>query len=81
MIIDAHAHIFPNVCGMVGAGRVEGRSYGRVTIGDQTIQGLPPYCERAEFTAEMLVAHMNWADVDRAVLLQARITGSTTSTL
>ena len=70
MIVDAHAHIFPQFRGRVAAGPVEGRGYGRIAIGGRIVQGLPPCGERTEFTAEMLIAHMDWARVDKAVLLQ-----------
>ena len=70
MIIDAHAHIFPRVNGQGEAGAVRGQSYGRITIGHQSRQLLPPLAERVEHTPEMLIAHMDWVGVDRAVLLQ-----------
>ncbi len=70
MIVDAHAHIFPRFRGRVAAGPVEDRGYGRIAIGSRIVQALPPCGERTEFTAEMLIAHMDWAGVDKAVLLQ-----------
>lgn len=35
----------------------------------------PAYNERTEYTAEMLIAHLDWAGVDKAVLLQGTFYG------
>jgi predicted TIM-barrel fold metal-dependent hydrolase len=75
MIIDAHAHIFPSVNGRVGNGPVRGQSFGRITAGGLTRQLLPPLNERVEHTPEMLIAHMDWIGVDKAVLLQGPFYG------
>lgn len=75
MIVDAHAHIFPEIRGAVAAGSTQGHGYGRIAIGDQVMQALPPCGERIEFTPEMLVGHMEWAGVDKAVLLQGPFYG------
>jgi predicted TIM-barrel fold metal-dependent hydrolase len=75
MIIDAHAHIFPKVQGMNAAGPTHGLDYGRIAIGDRLIQLLPPFCAETVFTPEMLIAHMDWAGVDKAVLLQGPFYG------
>jgi len=75
MIIDAHAHIFPQVQGLNAAGPTRGAGYGRVRIGDEIIQLLPPFCAETVFTPEMLIAHMDWAGVAQAVLLQGPFYG------
>ncbi len=75
MIIDAHAHIFPAVHGQAGPDPVRGQSFGRITVGAQSRQLLPPFNARVEHTPEMLIAHMDWAGVDKAVLLQGPFYG------
>jgi predicted TIM-barrel fold metal-dependent hydrolase len=75
MIIDAHAHIFPQVQGLTAAGPIRGAGYGRIHIGDDLIQLLPPFCTETLFTPEMLIAHLDWAGVDKALLLQGPFYG------
>ena len=75
MIIDAHAHIMTAVRGETAAGPTRSLSWGKVRWGDDTIQLLPPFSETTAFTAEMLLAQMDWAGVDRAVLLQGPFYG------
>ncbi|MGD2156604.1 MAG: amidohydrolase family protein [Anaerolineales bacterium] len=75
MIVDVHAHVFPEVRGMTGAGPTRGLGYGLVSIGGENIVLMPPYNEKTVFTPEMLVANMDWAGVDKAVLLQAPFYG------
>ena len=79
MIIDAHAHIFPAVRGATGAGPSRGLGYGRIAVGDEVTQLLPPYNEMTVFTPEMLLANMDWAGVDKAVLLQGPFYGECNS--
>ena len=74
-IVDAHAHIFPRIDGRNAAGPTRGAGYGRVVIGDQVLQLWPPFCAETMFTVEMLIAHMDWAGVDKAVLLQGPFYG------
>lgn len=75
MIIDAHAHIFPQVQGRNAAGPTRGAGYGRIRIGEEVIQLLPPLCAETVFMPEMLIAHLDWAGVDQAVLLQGPFYG------
>ena len=79
MIIDAHAHIFPGVRGATGRGPTRGPGYGRIAVGDEETQLLPPYNEKTVFTPEMLIANMDWAGVDKAVLLQGPFYGECNS--
>ena len=79
MIIDAHAHIFPAVQGSTGMGPTRGLGYGRIAVGDEEIQLLPPYNETTVFTPEMLLANMDWAGVTKAVLLQGPFYGGCNS--
>jgi len=81
MIVDAHAHICPRVCGRIAAGATRGVGYGRVSIesdvggASAVIQAWPPLCADTRHTPEMLLAHMDWVGVDRAVLLQGPFYG------
>ncbi len=75
IIIDAHSHIFPEVRGATGTGSTRGLGYGRIAIGDEETQLLPPYNETTVFTPKMLLANMDWASVDKAVLLQGPFYG------
>lgn len=70
-LYDAHAHIFPEVRGP----NTRGIGYGRVAMGDQIIQMMPPLCERTVYTAEMLIANMDWAGIERTLLLQGPFYG------
>ena len=75
MIIDAHAHIMTTVRGTTAHGPTRSLSWGKVRWGDETIQLLPPFNEKTTFPAEALLAQMDWAGVDRAVLLQGPFYG------
>lgn len=75
MIVDVHAHIYPEVRGKTGAGPTQGLAYGRVTVGDKQIWALPPFCEKTVFSAEALIAQMDFAGVDKAFLLQGSFYG------
>ncbi len=75
MLVDAHSHIFPQVRGLIGAGPTRSLGYGRIAIGAEETQLFPPYGEKTAFTPEMLVANLDWAGVERAVLLQGTFYG------
>jgi predicted TIM-barrel fold metal-dependent hydrolase len=75
MIIDAHAHIMPEIRGHVGAGPTRSLPYGKMGIGDQVLRVMPPLCETTSFGPELLLENMDWAGVDKAVLLQGPFFG------
>ncbi len=75
MLIDAHAHVFPEVRGMTRQGATRGLGLGRIQVGSETQQLFPPYGAETRFTPEMLVANLDWAGVDKAVLLQGPFYG------
>jgi predicted TIM-barrel fold metal-dependent hydrolase len=75
LLVDAHAHIFPEVRGMVGGGPTRSIGYGRAVVGEEEVQILPPYNERTAFTPKMILANMDWAGVDRVMLLQGPFYG------
>lgn len=74
-IVDAHAHIFPKVQGQVGAGVTRGLGYGRIRVGSDKIQLMPAHNKQTVYSAEMLLANMDWAGVERTVLLQGPFYG------
>lgn len=75
MIIDAHAHIMRALKGRTASGRTRSLAWGKARWGEETIQLLPPFSEATTFPAEALLAQMDWAGVDRAVLLQGPFYG------
>jgi predicted TIM-barrel fold metal-dependent hydrolase len=75
MLIDAHSHIFPQVRGLVADGPTRGLGYGRIAVGGNEEQLMPPYNEKTIYTPEMLLANMDWAGVDKAMLLQGTFYG------
>ena len=79
MIIDAHAHIFPTVKGKTAEGSTRSVGYGRIAVGNRIIQLIPPFCKFTQHSPEMLIAHMDFTGVDRAVLLQGPFYGECNS--
>jgi predicted TIM-barrel fold metal-dependent hydrolase len=75
MIVDAHTHVFRELLGRIAAGPVRARSFGRITMGEREEQMLPPLCRETAFPPEVLMAQMDWAGVDKAVLLQGPFYG------
>ncbi|MFN8371272.1 MAG: amidohydrolase family protein [Anaerolineae bacterium] len=75
MIIDAHAHIWHEVHGRTGTGVTRSLRCGRIQLGDEEIQLLPPLANSTSFPPEILLANMDWAGVDKAVLLQGSFYG------
>ena len=77
MIIDAHAHIFSRISGLIGDGPTESASYGAATIGGkERVQVLPPVHKETTFPPEALIHCMEWAGVEKAVLLQGSFYGA-----
>jgi predicted TIM-barrel fold metal-dependent hydrolase len=76
MIIDTHAHILRKFHGHIGGGQTHGIGYGRVRIGEAApIQHVPPFRRKTTFPPEVLIAQMDWAGVDKALLLQGSTHG------
>ena len=76
MIIDAHAHIFDRLCGRLARGAVRGLTYGRVRIGRaEPFRAFPPTERPVRSTPETLLQLMDWAGVDKAILLQNNFYG------
>lgn len=76
MIIDAHNHIFPKIRGVIREGTTYSSGYGNMVVGgNKTTRMLPPYNQQTEFTPEMLIANLDWAGVEKAVLQQGTLYG------
>ncbi len=76
MVIDVHTHIVRRLHGRTGAGRSRSLSYGQAQIGaGAPFQHVPPFRRATTFPPEVLIAQMDWAGVDRAVLLQGSFHG------
>jgi predicted TIM-barrel fold metal-dependent hydrolase len=77
LIIDAHAHIMAEVKGQTGQGPTHSLTYGKVQWGQQqTIRLLPPLNPATTcFPPEVLLENMDWAGVEKAVLLQGSFYG------
>src|SRR4026207_1379462 len=76
MIVDAHAHIFKKMSGEIEAGKVTSDGYGRVRIDNgDVIQLLPPLLQETTFPPDVFIECMDWAGVNKAVLLQGPFYG------
>lgn len=75
MIIDAHAHIMPEVRGQTISGSTRSLNYGRISWGEREIRLMPPMPGKTMFPPEVLLENMDWAGVDKAVLLQGPFYG------
>lgn len=75
LVIDAHAHVVDRVAGVTGTGATRSGRYGKIVWGNNELQLLTPATDPTTFPPEMLIAHLDWAGVDRAVLLQGSFYG------
>ena len=75
MLVDAHSHIFPRIHGINAAGPTRGMGYGRAMVGAEEVQVTPPFGDGLAYSPETLLANLDWAGVDRAVLLQGPFYG------
>lgn len=75
-LIDAHTHIFEQLCGFGTRGELRpmGNGKARWANGDE-IEMIPPGLGDRSFTAETLAALLRENDVERAVLLQGSFYG------
>jgi len=76
VIIDAHLHLVPRVQGRIGLGAVLPLERGLVQVGAaEPRRMLPPFPGRTRFPPEVALDYLDWAGVDRAVLLQGSFYG------
>lgn len=76
MIIDAHAHLWKKQKGLVDGRPVIALQNGISDFGGELRQMMPPYMLNGENTAEMLIANMDYAGVNGAVITQEEIDGN-----
>lgn len=74
-LIDAHTHIFKAVKGRVAASATSSLRFGKVNFNNKAIRLLPPLAIDTTFSAEILLEYMDYAGIDRAVLLQTPFYG------
>lgn len=76
MIIDAHVHLWKVQNGRVNGCQVYGLGNGRSNFGGEIRQMTPPYLLNTENTVEGLIANMDYAQVNGAVVTQEYIDGN-----
>jgi predicted TIM-barrel fold metal-dependent hydrolase len=69
MIIDAHAHLWKTQTGRRDDKRVRTLTNGLSDFGGEIKQMMPPYMVSGENSPEMLIANMNYAGVNGAVIV------------
>lgn len=77
MIIDSHIHLFPVWCGARrGVTPVKGERFGKIRIEGEGIERvMPPSFINVGTSPEMVLEYMEWAGIDKAVLMQAPVYG------
>lgn len=68
-IIDIHAHIYPKVAGITNGAPMTSEPLGRVRVGNEMRQFLPPAFENTHSTPEMLIAYMDWCGINKSLLM------------
>lgn len=76
MIIDAHTHLWKKQNGFVNGKQVFSLENGKSNFGGEIRQMMPPYMINGENTADMLIANMDYAGVNGAVITQEEIDGN-----
>lgn len=76
MIIDAHVHLWKTQNGKVGGKPVYSVGNGKSNFGGTVHQMMPPFMINGENTADMLIANMDYARVNGAVITQEEIDGN-----
>ncbi len=74
--IDAHVHLWEDQQGMVNGKPVFAVGNGKADFGGEIRQMMPPYMEDGHNTAERLIANMDYARVNGAVITQEYIDGN-----
>ena len=76
MIIDAHTHLWNRQNGLVDGRAVTALKNGLSDFGGEIRQMMPPYMVNGANTADMLIANMDYACVNGAVITQEEIDGN-----
>ena len=74
--IDAHVHLWDMQNGIVNDRPVTGLGDGLADFGGEVRQMMPPYMDDNRNTAKRLIANMNYARVNGAVITQEYIDGN-----
>ncbi len=74
--IDAHVHLWKNINGLVKSGKVCSLGNGKVDFAGEVRQMMPPYMNDGQNTVERLIANMDYACVNAAVITQEYIDGN-----
>ncbi len=75
MIIDVHTHIFRRVHGQIASGPTRSMGQGLIQMGDHPHRLMPPGDAETTHPVEALIAKMDAAGVDKAMLLQGSLYG------
>lgn len=81
MIIDAHVHLWENQNGLVDGRKVFYVENGKSNFGGEIRQMMPPYMTDGVNNVERLMANMDYAGVNGAVITQEEIDGNQDSYL
>jgi len=76
LIIDAHVHVFDEICGRINKNNTTDGGWGAVKCGNDFIKILPPYNKKTQFGPKSLIKYMDYENIDRAVLLQGSFWGN-----
>lgn len=68
-IIDIHAHVYRKVAGITNGAPMTSETLGRVRVGNEVRQFLPPSFAASNSTVETLIAYMDWCGISRAILM------------
>jgi len=77
MIIDGHIHTFTAARGVrLGEELITSERYGKVRRQGRGLERwMPPSFENSNFPVEMLVEYLDWAGVEKGILLQSTVYG------
>ena len=76
-IIDAHAHVFEKAAGITKQAPLSPDRNGRMRIGSRLEQFMPPSFEQSNSTVETLLSYMDWAGIEKAILMSNVLYGYT----
>lgn len=75
LIVDSHAHIFEDFSGVINRCPIKSLKFGKVKIGNEIIDFLPPYFENSNSPVELLIACMDSCCIEKTILVQNIIYG------
>ena len=85
MLVDAHTHVVPAYSGQRGGMRIHAAGYGKLFRSERgdwrpgakrgVYRAMPPSFESCTVSPALLLEYLDWAGIDRAVLMQAPMYG------